>query len=184
MSNPIAPQMDLDEGNYAHCQVSEYLPIAPDRFFDWYISEPIENFMLGTLIVPPITGTRVLTEGPFGGAGSARHISFKDGTIAYEKVISTDYPRAYSYQPYAYNNPVRLLSDYAKATMSVQPEGDGARVVWDYAFHARNKMALPAVKLFVKLDWARNLSNGLKIIRAHLEQHGVSRRIDEVRKAA
>jgi hypothetical protein len=36
------------------------------------------------------------------------------------------------------------------------------------------------VKLFVTLDWKRNLMNGLKIIKAHLEVHGTSKRIHEV----
>lgn len=184
MSDPIAPDLDPKNGNYAHCKVIEHLPIPADQFFTWFIAEPIENFMKGTLVVPPITGTRNITEGKFGGAGSARHITFKDGTVAYERVIATDYPRSYSYQPYAYNNPIRLLSDYAKATMTAEPNGDGTRIVWDYAFHARNRLALPLVKLFVKLDWSRNLANGLKVIRAHLEKHGTARQIHEVKKAA
>lgn len=184
MTDPIAPALDPDDSNYAHCRVIERLPIPADQFFDWYIAEPIENFMLGTFFVSPIIGTRVITEGPFGSKGTARHISFKDGTVAYERVTETNYPHGYSYQPYAYDNPIRLFSDYAKATMTAEPDGDGCRIVWDYAFHAKNKAALQVVKLFVKLDWARNLANGLKVIRAHMEKHGVSRSIRDDKTAA
>lgn len=184
MTHPTAPQLDQNEANYAHCQVIERLPVAADEFFGWYLAEPIENFMHGTLVVPPITGTQMITRGEFGGVGSARHITFKDGTVAYERVLATDYPRSYSYQPYAYNNPIRLFSDYAKAKMTAEADGDRTRIVWDYAFHARNRACLPLVKLFVTLDWSRNLANGLKVIRAHTEKHGLSRPIREPRLAA
>ena len=176
-----APDLDPNESNYAHCRVEEIMPIPADTFFDWYIGEPIENFMLGTLIVPPIVGTKTMTESPFGAPGSDRLIHFKDRTVARERVLTSDYPRSYSYQPYAYTNPMRLFSDHAKATMTAVPEGEHARIVWDYAFHARSTMALPIVRLFVQMDWKRNLAGGLKVIRAHLEQHGTSRRIHEVR---
>lgn len=167
-----APDIDPDESNYAHCQVSEELSVPADAFFDWYMKEPIENFMLGTLVVSPVTGVEPLSDKPFGEVGSARLIHFKDGTIARERVLTNDLPRQYSYQPYGYNNPMHLLADYAKATMRIEPHGEGSRVIWDYAFHAKNKAALPLVKLFVKLDWNRNLTGALKIIKHHLEHHG------------
>lgn len=158
------------------------MPIPADVFFDWYIGEPIENFMHGTLMVPPIVGTKTTTDGPYGGGGSDRLIFFRDGTLARERVLSTDFPRTFTYQPYAYTNPMRLFSDHAKATMSAFPDGDGTRVVWDYAFHARRKIYLPIVRLFVQMDWKRNLANGLAVLREHLEhleQHGTARRIHE-----
>lgn len=184
MDHPIAPQLDSDESNYATCQVSEVMPVAWDAFFDWYMAEPIENFMRGTLIVPPITGTQLVGCDRFLEPGSTRRIAFRDGTIAWETVLSTDFPRSYSYMPYAYTNPMRLFSDHAKATMTVAPEGESARVIWDYAFHARSKAVLPVVKLFVTLDWKRNLSKGLAVIKAHLAEHGTQRRIDQAPAAA
>lgn len=172
--NTEVPVLDTDESNYAHCQVTERVPVSADQFFAWYMKQPIEAFMLGTAFVSPIIGTEPL-EGPaFGAIGSRRKIFFKDGTVASEAITSADFPRAYSYLPYAYNNPIRLFSDYAKATMSVVPDGDQTLIVWDYAFHARNRMGLQVVKLFVKLDWARNLGNALKVIRKHLETHGAN----------
>lgn len=89
-------------------------------------------------------------------------------------------PTGYSYQPWAYTSPVRLLSDYAVSEMRAIPEDGKTRIVWDYAFHARNGIALPVLKLFVALDWKRNLANGLSVLKTHLEQHGFDKRISEV----
>jgi hypothetical protein len=180
MNYPVAPEIDPDEKSYAHCRVEETLPIKATTFFDWYLNEPIQNFMIGTIIVSPVSGVKALPDQVYGVPGHSRLIEFKDGTIAYERVLSSDFPREYSYQPYAFTNPVRLISDHAKATMRAVPEGEHTRIVWDYAFHARHKLFVPFLKLFVSLDWARNLRNGLKVIKKHIEVHGTSKRIDEV----
>jgi len=181
MSDFPIPPVDKDEANYAHCQVSEVFPIPAEEFFAWYMAEKPENFMKGTLLVSPVTGVEPLSEEPFGPTGTTRLFHFKDGTIAREVVLSNKFPKEYSYQPYGYDNPICHLSDYAKATMSVEPHAEGCRVVWDYAFHAKNKYALQVVKIFVSLDWKRNLENALGIIKNHFEIHGTSKHMDETK---
>ncbi len=180
MPNIPVPTIDPDESNYAHCRVVETLPIAADSFFEWFMAEKPENLMRGTVLVSPVIRTEKLTAEPFGAPGTSRMFYFKDGTIAREVILSSDFPREYSYQPYGYDNPIHILSDYAKATMRAEPEGDRTRVIWDYAFHAKNKYALQPVKLFVSFDWKRNLTNALKVMKAHLEVHGASKQIDDV----
>jgi hypothetical protein len=180
MNLPVAPDIDPDESTYAHCRVEETLPIKAETFFDWYMQEPISNFMIGTLIVSPVTGVKSVPGQIFGEPGGNRIVEFKDGTIAYERVLTSDFPRQYFYQPYAFTNPVRLISDHAKATMKAVPEGDHTRIVWDYAFHARHKMFVPILRFFVSMDWARNMRNGLKVIKKHIEVHGTSKHIHEV----
>lgn len=173
-----------DDNNYATCRVEAVIGIRADAFFDWYMHEPIENFMLGTLMVPRITRTEPLPGPAWGEPGAARKIWFKDGTTSLERILSTDLPRSYSYQPWAYTNPVKLISDYATSTMAAVPEGDQCRIVWDYGFHAKYSWARPMLRAFVHLDWKRNLEGGLKVIKAHLETHGTARRIHEAAKAA
>lgn len=180
----FTPAPEPAKDGYATCRVESLINIPAESFFDWYMHEPIENFMLGTLIVPPITGTEALPGPAWGEAGAARKIFFKDGSSSLERILSTDLPRSYSYQPWAYTSPVRLLSDYATSTMNALPEGDTTRIVWDYGFHARNAIAKPLLKGFVSLDWKRNLENGLAVLKKHLEAHGTARRIHEVAKAA
>jgi hypothetical protein len=177
-----APAPALD--GYATCKAECMVNIPADQFFDWYMLEPLENFMLGTLIVPPIIATMACPGPAWGRAGSARKIFFKDGTVALERILTTNLPHSYFYQPWAYTNPVRLMSDYATSTMSVIDEGGKTRIVWDYGFHARYAVLKPFLQAFVSLDWKRNLQNGLKIIKAHLDVHGTSKRIHEVQKAA
>ena len=174
-----APEPDRDRSTYANVRVEEVIDVPADDFMAWYMFEPIENFMLGTLVVPPITGTEPL-EGPaWGQPGSARKIFFRDGTISLERILSTDLPRGYSYQPWAYTNPVRLLSDHAVSTMRAEHEGAKTRIVWDYGFHARSRAAKPLLQLFVNLDWKRNLQGGLRVLKTHLEIHGTAKRIHE-----
>ncbi|MGB8818614.1 MAG: SRPBCC family protein [Rhizobiaceae bacterium] len=170
--------------NYATCQVEAVININADTFFSWYMLEPVENFMLGTMIVPAVTGTEPMAGPAWGDAGAMRTIRFKDGSHSLERILSTNWPRAYSYQPWAYTNPVRLLSDYAVATMSALPEGAATRIVWDYGFHARHSWALPALQAFVDYGWKRNLEGGLAVMKAHLEAHGADRRIHETARAA
>ncbi len=179
MTSPIRPAPEPQEADnlYASTTVETVIDIQPEDFFAWYLHEPIENFMLGTLIVPPITSTEPLAGPAWGEAGSSRKIFFKDGTTSLERILSTDLPHSYRYQPWAYTNPVRLLSDYAVASVRVEPAGGKTRVVWDYGFHARNRLAKPFLQLIVTFDWRRNLANGLQVVKKHLENHGPSKRI-------
>ena len=176
-SFPAAPEPAKD--GYARCRVEGTIAIPADSFFDWYMYEPLENFMHGAMIVPGIARTEPLAGPSWGEPGSARKIIFRDGSSALERILSTDLPRSYSYQPWAYTNPVRLMSDYAVSTMSALPEGDGTRIVWDYGFHARNSVFMPMLQLFVSVNWTRNLQNGLTVFKRHLETHGTQKRIVE-----
>ncbi len=169
----------LASGNYASTRVEETIAISPNAFLPWYIHEPIENFMKGTLVAPPITGTEPLPGPDWGEAGAARKIFFKDGTTSLERIVETDFPRSYKYQPWAYTSPVRFLSGHAVSTMSALPDGAGTRIVWDYGFHAKNGLAYGPLALFVRYDWARNLKNALVILKKHLETHGTAKRIHE-----
>jgi len=169
-----APKVDTNESNYAHCRVEEVIDMQATDFFEWYLRQRLENFMKGTMVVPPITGSEAL-EGPqWGEVDSARKIFFKDGTEALERIIATDFPNGYEYQPWAYTSPVRLLSDFATSNMRAVQDGDQTRIIWDYAFHSKSALALPVLKLFVMLDWKRNLTGGLKIIKQHIEAHGTA----------
>lgn len=172
-----APEPAKD--GYARCRVEGTIAIPADTFFDWYMYEPLENFMHGAMIVPGIARTEPLPGPEWGKAGSARKIVFRDGSTALERILSTDLPRSYSYQPWAYTNPVRIMSDYAVSDMSAVPEGDGTRIVWDYGFHARSRLFMPLLQAFVSINWSRNLENGLKVFKAHLETHGTAKRIHE-----
>jgi len=178
------PALDGDPGRYASVRVEETIAIDADAFLPWYMHEPIENFMLGTLAVPPITGTEMLPGPAWGELGAARRIHFRDGTVSLERITALDLPRSYSYQPWAYTNPVRLISGHAVSTMAALPDPSGTRIVWDYGFHARSALVRPLLQAFVTLDWRRNLANGLKVLKLHLEAHGTARRIHEVARAA
>ena len=182
--NAFPPAPTPADENYATCRVEMIIGIDADRFFDWYMDEPVQNFMLGTMIVPAVTGTVHLPGPAWREPGATRIIHFKDGSHSLERILSADWPRAYSYQPWAYTNPVRLLSDYAVATMTALPEGVSTRIVWDYGFHARHGWARPTLQAFVDYGWKRNLEGGLKVMKAHLETHGTSRRIHDAAKAA
>lgn len=181
---PFTPAPAPAPDSYATCRVECVVDVPANQFFDWYMHEPIENFMHGTLIVPPIVATTPVDGPRWGEPNSARKIFFKDGTVALERILSTDLPRSYHYQPWAFTNPVRLISDYATSTMSAHDENGKTRIVWDYGFHARYAFTKPFLQAFVSLDWKRNLENGLKALKAHLDVYGTSKRIHDVKKAA
>jgi hypothetical protein len=180
----FTPAPELAKDGYATCTVETVIDIPADTFFDWYLFEPVESFMVGSVMVPAIIATQPLESPAWPQPGSTRKYTFKDGTVALEHIVSTNLPRSYSYQAWAYDNPVRFLSDHAKATMSALPEGNKTRVVWEYGFHARQSWMVPLLQIFVSLDWTRNLNNGLKVLKSHLETHGTSHHIDDVKRAA
>ncbi len=125
--------------------------------------EPIENFMLGTAFVAPITGTALILRIVVRKRGRRAPHPLPGRHRGAERILSTDFPRSYSYMPYAYDIPIRLFSDYAKATMSALPVADEeARIVWDYTPSTRRTVHhCRWCGLFVALDWKRNLQNGL-----------------------
>ncbi len=175
-----APSPAGIESGYARCRVEEVFNVPFDGFLEWFVHEPVENFLLGTMIVPAISGTEALAGPAWGMPGSARKIFFKDGSTSLERIVETDFPSSYTYQPWAYTNPVRFLSDYALATASVVNEKNQTRFVWDYGFHARNGLALPLLRAFVRLDWKRNMANGLAVLKKRIEVHGIKHRIHEM----
>lgn len=182
MDNTTAPELSKDLTSFARCEVDILIDIKAKDFFRWYVDEPIENFMLGTLSVSPIICTEMLDGPKWGKVGSARKIFFKDKSTALEKILKTDFPHGYEYQPWAFTNPVRFLSDYALATMKVEDVNGKARVIWNYGFHAKNSVALPLLNLFVRLDWRRNMTNALGLLKEHLETHGTGKRMHEIKE--
>lgn len=166
-----APELDPDNSNYAHCQLVDILPIPADKFLDWFLAVPLEDYMLGSMIVPVITGTRPLSEKPYGTAGTSRIIDFRDKSECRECIISTDFPNSYFYQPYGFTSPLRFLSDHAKSTMHCEAvDKDTTRIVWDYAFHARNKIALQLIRIFVKVDWMRYMKGAIDTLKVQLAE--------------
>lgn len=167
-----APALTLDDGLYAPCRAEIEINMEAKRFFDWYMNEPVENYMLRTLLVPSLTGFEML-EGPdWGKKDSARKLFFTDGTICLERILEEDFPRSYSYQPWAYDNPVSLISNHAHSTMRAEDVDGCTRIVWDYAFHAKNRICLPPLKLFMAGNWRPHLEAALARMRDHLETAG------------
>ncbi len=182
--NDFTPAPEPAKDGYASCRAETFINMPAAGFLDWYLYEPIENFMFATMIVPAITHCEPLPGPAWGETNSARKIFFKDGTTALERILSLNLPHSYSYQSWAYTSPVKLMSDHAVATMTALSENGGTRIVWDYGFHARHPMLKPAVQGFVSLNWKRHLENGLGVLKRHLETHGTAKRIHDVAKAA
>lgn len=181
VNHPPAPPLDPNEANYARCQVTEVLPVPFGTFFDWYFVEPVEHFMRGTVTVAAITSVENIPGFTYGRPREPRIYHFRDGTRAYEHVLESNFPHGYSYQSWAFTNPVKFICDHAKARMRAEPDGTGrTKITWDYAFHARNRLVLPFLQLFVGVEWRRSMRSVLGILKAHLARHGTTSQIHDV----
>lgn len=188
MPNFPAPQLDADSSSYVKCQVAETLPIAAGLFFDWYLKQAPENFMQGTMVIAPVVAHEPLTRQPFGEKNASRMMHFEDGTVARERVLEENLPRSLTSQLFGYDHSIRLVADHATSTISVKEvDAEHCRVVWDYAFHARNAASMSVLKLFVPFDWKRNISNALNAMRDQLEakhDDGSKTVVEQLDKAA
>ncbi|SOD71909.1 polyketide cyclase/dehydrase/lipid transport protein [Jatrophihabitans sp. GAS493] len=127
--------------------------VGVQQLFDEVVQEDVLPKVLHRyLLIPAVSHTEGNT-GPWDVPGSVRTIRFTDGTSAREEVLEWESGRRFGYRVDHFSNALGPLATHAIGEWDFQPAPDGSGFHWTYTFYPRNRAAVPAVRLLVRLIW-------------------------------
>ncbi|MDA8870051.1 hypothetical protein N9H93_01505 [Rhizobiaceae bacterium] len=173
----VATRPAIAPGYHVRTQVSTRIEASPSAFFDWYMTLPIETFMLAGRVVTAVSGTTDSAGSVWGEKLSSRTVHFTDGTAASEAIVKIDLPEGYEYQVWDFTGAVKFLADYGLAAMSstdVDASAKAFTLVWDYAFKPKNIFTRPLTYALIHADWTRTMQRAADGLAAHVSAHGAT----------
>ncbi|NWG70216.1 MAG: SRPBCC family protein [Parvularculaceae bacterium] len=103
--------------------------------------------------------------------GETRLITLTDGSSLEEELTGLDPGRRFSYRATRFSGPFGALVAQGLGEWSLTAEGTGrTRLVWSYAFAAKNALALPLLALLVRSLWPAYMQAALRRLKAEAER--------------
>jgi hypothetical protein len=147
--------------------------------FAYVIGGPLEEMIPATRQLPGVTGTTLLTPGPWGGVGERRHVHLTDGSQTTEQGLASTPGERFAYEVWDYTTAAGKPIAYALGEFLFKPlEGDRTEIAWTYAFRLRGDIfpgSLGGVgrwlmrRVFLDTAYAQLMRSSLAAIRAALE---------------
>jgi len=151
----------------------------PAEVFAYVVGGPLEKMIPVTSQLPGVTGTTLLTPGPWGGVGERRHVHLSDGSQTTEQVLDFVPNTHFRYEVWDYSTAAGKPIAYALGAFHFRPLEDGrTEIAWTYAFRLKGGMFpgnLGAVgrwlmrQVFIDTAYARLMRASLSAIKASLE---------------
>lgn len=111
----------------------------PTAVFAYVVSGPLEAMIPLTRRLPGVTGTTLLTPGPWGGVGERRHVHLSDGSQTTEQALEATPGEHFSYEVWDYSTAAAKPIAYALGEFKFSElEGGRTEIVWTYAFRLRS----------------------------------------------
>ncbi|MBS0362745.1 MAG: SRPBCC family protein [Proteobacteria bacterium] len=136
--SPPAPPIDPAAPMIAHTE-----RIAIDRppleTYAYVVEGPLERMIPVTKRLPGVSGTTILTGGPWGGPGQRRHVRLTDGARTTEQVLEAEPGQRFRYEVWDYTSAAARPVAYALGDFQFESAGVGERtdLIWTYAFRLR-----------------------------------------------
>jgi hypothetical protein len=110
----------------------------PTEVFAYVVGGPLEQMIPVTKRLPGVTGTTLLTEGPWGGVGQRRHVHLTDGSRTTEQVLEATAGERFRYEVWDYSTAAAKPITYALGDFRFAPVAPGGtELTWTYAFRLR-----------------------------------------------
>ncbi|HEY3950539.1 SRPBCC family protein [Phenylobacterium sp.] len=111
----------------------------PTEVFAYVVEGPLARMIPVTRRLPGVSGTSLLTAGPWGGVGQRRHVHLTDGSQTTEQVLEAVPGERFRYEVWDYSTAAARPIAYALGDFRFAAAGAGARtdLAWTYAFRLR-----------------------------------------------
>lgn len=111
----------------------------PAQVYAYVVAGPLERMIPVTRRLPGVSGTTVLTAGPWGGVGQRRHVHLTDGARTTEQVLEAAPGERFRYEVWDYSTAAAKPIAYALGDFQFAAAGVGERteLIWTYAFRLR-----------------------------------------------
>lgn len=107
--------------------------------YAYVVAGPLERMIPVTKRLPGVSGTTLLTAGPWGGVGERRHVHLTDKSRTTEQVLEALAGQRFRYEVWDYSTPAAKPIAYALGDFQFEAAGVGERtdLIWTYAFRLR-----------------------------------------------
>ncbi|MBS0335181.1 MAG: SRPBCC family protein [Proteobacteria bacterium] len=111
----------------------------PGEVFAYVVGGPLERMIPVTRRLPGVSGTTLLTSGPWGVVGQRRHVHLTDGSRTTEQVLECEPGQRFRYEVWDYSTSAARPIAYALGDFRFEAAGVGERtdLIWTYAFRLR-----------------------------------------------
>lgn len=128
----------------------------------WFTDLDLTQVMTGTDELPAVTGTVMLSDGPWGAVGSRRRVALSDNSTALEQIVEAQLPGRVRYVVWNYTSDAASYVEYGVGEFRFEAVGDKTRVNWTYGFSARGWPASWFIGDFVNGDYRDMMVVSLK----------------------
>jgi hypothetical protein len=112
-----------------------------EAVFAYVVGGPLEQMIPVTRKLPGVTGTTLLTPGPWGGVGERRYVHLSDGSQTTEQVLEAAPGQRFRYEVWDYSTAAGKPIAYALGEFVFRALDDKrTEIVWTYAFRLRGDM--------------------------------------------
>ncbi|AXQ27982.1 polyketide cyclase [Solimonas sp. K1W22B-7] len=136
--------------------------------FEAIVPIDLPSIFTGYGPLPAVTGTREQS-GAWDGAGQTRVVMLSDGSEAGERMDRYRHPEYFAYTVSGFTGVLRWLVHSANGEWWFEPEGEGTRVRWRYAFNARSWVVALPVWFITRMLWRGYMGKALRLSREGIE---------------
>ena len=147
--------------------------------FAYVVAGPLAEMIPVTKQLPGVTGTTLLTAGPWGGVGERRYVHLTDGSQTTEQVLESVPGRHFRYEVWDYSTAAGKPIAYALGEFQFKALDAGrTEIAWTYAFRLRSNMFPGSLgglgrwlmrRVFLDTAYAELMRASLAAIRTRLE---------------
>jgi hypothetical protein len=142
MTAELAPPPVVDPQAPTIARTERIVVARPaDAVFAYVVAGPLAEMIPATRKLPGVTGTTLLTPGPWGGVGERRYVHLTDGSQTTEQGLESVPGQRFRYEVWDYSTAAGKPIAYALGEFVFTALDDKrTEIVWTYAFRLRSNM--------------------------------------------
>jgi hypothetical protein len=142
MTAELAPPPAIDPKAATIARTERIVVARPaDAVFAYVVAGPLAEMIPVTKQLPGVTGTTLLTPGPWGGVGERRLVHLSDGSQTTEQGLESAPGERFRYEVWDYSTAAGKPIAYGLGEFVFKVlEGGRTEIAWTYAFRLRPNM--------------------------------------------
>ena len=121
------------------------------------------------LIVPGVSGDRLIAGGAWDHVGAMREVLLDDGRSCIEELDLLERPSRFEYHSHDYTFPFGVFIDQAHGSWTFSPTDAGSHVTWTYTFTPRSCAKETELRAFTDAFFRPYMEQAMSSIARHIE---------------